>query len=140
MVLPDIPGENPYSHEGIAWVKDAKARLAAHGLIEMVTGDGVPPRAKSIRIFDLTLLPPLPTEHRHHESRNSERIKIANDNDGKIAEVERIVYEEWLSSNSYGMYVCMKRYGVTRTCAPALAWGEADGVDCQRLCVVTDEW
>ena len=36
--------------------------------------------------------------------------------------------------------VCMKRYGATRTCAPALAWGEADGVDCQRLCVVTGEW
>ena len=53
------------------------------------------PRAKSIRIFDLTKLPPLPAEHRHHESRNSERIKIANDNDGKIAEVQRIVYEEW---------------------------------------------
>ena len=95
VVLPKIPGENPYSHEGIAWVKDAKATLAAHGLIEMVTGDGVPPRAKSIRIFDLTQLPPLPVGHRHHESRNSERIKIANDNDGKIAEVQRIVYEEW---------------------------------------------
>ena len=38
------------------------------------------------------------------------------------------------------LYVCMKRYGATRTCASALAWGEADGVDCQRLCVVTDEW
>ena len=25
-----------------------------------------------------------------------------------------------------------------RICASALAWGEADGVDCQRLCVVTD--
>ena len=29
VVLPRIPGENPYSHEGIAWVKDAKARHSA---------------------------------------------------------------------------------------------------------------
>ena len=50
VVLPKIPGENPYSHEGIAWVKDAKAVLAANGLIEMVTGDGVPPKAKSISV------------------------------------------------------------------------------------------
>ena len=35
--------------------------------------------------------------------------------------------------------VCMKRYGTSRIRAPALAWGEADGVDCQRLRVVTGE-
>ena len=93
IVLPQIPSENPLSHEGFKWKESAETRIA--GPLLVVAQGKIPEAALAIKLHDLTELPELDPSHPQFERRKELRIKLSRENEYLNEKRKTIVLTTW---------------------------------------------
>ena len=94
VALPDFPGEDVLSHEGLIWKRAAVTKLAPYELV-VVAETGHPPALDEIVDASLDDFPVLPLGHPQYERRMSERNKIAVQNASNYERRKRITLRAW---------------------------------------------
>ena len=97
--LPDLPGEDSFTHQGRIWIEAAEATLAGAGLLRVAKGH---PPASAEQIIDIDDLPELPAGHRDFERRKEYRMKAKTHNAANEQKRIEIILSSWTE-----LYTCM---------------------------------